>query len=281
MAMQNLKVRTIITVVGIPVLILIILYTQWIFSLMFLVFGGLILREILRIMSQRKRSPNVPAGFILYLTVALLVIQGRFDDLPALMILSAIIIMVWEMFRKRTDVYENVSISFFASSFVGLFAGMAIRLHMLGTDDPALAGIPFGPRVLMSIFAGVWMCDILAYLIGSAIGKHKIFPRVSPNKSWEGTLAGLLGAVGLMLLIRFTAWMPEMTSLDAMALGLITGGLGQAGDFAESLVKRDAGIKDSSNLLPGHGGAWDRMDSLLFAIPAGYLYVTYFMVLPG
>ena len=148
---------------------------------------------------------------------------------------------------------------------------MFILLQQLGYDGQ---GGHLGGYAVLTVFIGVWSCDTLAYFIGSAIGKHKIFPRVSPNKSWEGSLSGLVGAVIAMMLIIRANWLPGLDMWDAIALGLITGVAGQVGDFAESLVKRDVGVKDSSNLLPGHGGAWDRLDSVLFAAPLSYLYLT-------
>ena len=88
------------------------------------------------------------------------------------------------------------------------------------------------------------------------------------------SISGLIGSLIALVLIVRADWLPGLDYTDALILGLITGVAGQLGDFAESLVKRDVGVKDSSNLLPGHGGAWDRFDSILFAAPLSYLYLT-------
>ena len=165
---------------------------------------------------------------------------------------------------------ENIGTTIFAAAFVGLAMSYFIKLQQLGY---AGSGGHLGGYAVLTVFIGVWTCDSLAYFVGSAIGKHKIFPRVSPNKSWEGSVSGLIGSFVALVLIVNAGWLPGLDLIDALMLGLITGVAGQIGDFAESLVKRDVGVKDSSNLLPGHGGAWDRLDSILFAAPLSYLYL--------
>jgi phosphatidate cytidylyltransferase len=128
--------------------------------------------------------------------------------------------------------------------------------------------------LIVSIFASIWICDSAAFFGGTALGKHKLFPRVSPNKSWEGAVFGLLFAVIAMviskvIILGFLSW------FDVITIGLIVGIIGQIGDLIESLFKRDAGVKDSSTLIPGHGGIFDRFDSLLYTAPAVLLYIKY------
>ncbi|MFB3056342.1 MAG: phosphatidate cytidylyltransferase, partial [Ignavibacteriaceae bacterium] len=128
--------------------------------------------------------------------------------------------------------------------------------------------------LIISIFASIWICDSAAFFGGTSLGKHKLFPRVSPNKSWEGAIFGLLFAVIAMviskvIIIDFLSW------LDVIIIGIIVGIIGQIGDLIESLFKRDAGVKDSSALIPGHGGIFDRFDSLLYSAPAVFLYIKY------
>ncbi|HVM61367.1 MAG TPA: phosphatidate cytidylyltransferase [Verrucomicrobiae bacterium] len=119
--------------------------------------------------------------------------------------------------------------------------------------------------------------DIGAYLVGSSIGRHKMIPRISPKKTWEGTVGGLLFAVGGSFLCLWV--MPDKLKADGMTvphvvvLGLLLGSAAVIGDLAESLVKREAGVKDSSTILPGHGGCLDMVDSLLFTAPLLYVYM--------
>jgi phosphatidate cytidylyltransferase len=132
----------------------------------------------------------------------------------------------------------------------------------------------WGGYTVISIFAMIWICDSAAYYGGMLTGKHKLFPRVSPKKSWEGAIFGfifaILSAVGAKMLV-----LPYLTIGEAVVIGFIVGTIGQLGDLVESLVKRDAGVKDSSDLIPGHGGVFDRFDSLLLVAPIVYLYLDF------
>lgn len=128
---------------------------------------------------------------------------------------------------------------------------------------------PRGLTWVLVVVLSTWIGDTAAYLVGSRIGRHKLVPRLSPHKTVEGALGGLAGSAA----IAATAW----TGLGLGAwwlgavVGLILGVVGQLGDLAESFLKRQAGVKDSGTLIPGHGGVLDRIDALLFAFPAGYL----------
>jgi phosphatidate cytidylyltransferase len=113
--------------------------------------------------------------------------------------------------------------------------------------------------------------------VGSAMGKHKLFPRVSPQKSWEGAAAGLVFAILSALAAKYLV-LEFLPAASAIVIGAIVGTIGQLGDLTESLMKRDAGVKDSSTLIPGHGGAFDRFDSVLLVAPCVYLYLDYFLL---
>ena len=111
----------------------------------------------------------------------------------------------------------------------------------------------WGGFTVLSIFGAIWACDSAAYFAGRAFGRHKLFPRVSPNKTWEGAIVGFAAAVLAFVLCQ-RLLLPYLSMRDALVCGAIIGLFGQIGDLAESLLKRDAGVKDSSTLIPGHGG---------------------------
>jgi len=271
MSLKNVIKRAPVTIIGIPTLIGFTLYTYDVFMVFFTIAGILILGEAYRMARPNGTDPNVWLGFPFYLALVgdQLLLGGQY--LGPIMIISILVMMTWEMFRNKAHVLENIATTFFAAVFVGLAMAYFIKLQQLGYDG---AGGHLGGYAVLTVFIGVWTCDTLAYFVGSAIGKHKVFPRVSPNKSWEGSISGLIGSLIVLLLIVEAGWLPGLNYFDAVVLGLIAGVAGQVGDFAESLVKRDVGVKDSSNLLPGHGGAWDRLDSILFAAPLSYLYLS-------
>jgi len=133
----------------------------------------------------------------------------------------------------------------------------------------------FGIQWLLVIMLIVMTNDSAAYYSGSAFGKHRLYPLVSPKKSIEGAVGGLIGSLCGTLLAKFI-FFPQLTFTDAAATALIVGVVGQAGDLFESLLKRSFGVKDSGTIIPGHGGVLDRMDSILFAAPVTYYYVLFF-----
>ena len=131
-----------------------------------------------------------------------------------------------------------------------------------------------GVHWLLFALAVNWVGDIAAFYVGRAIGKHKLAPRISPAKSWEGTIGSLVAAV-LFGYAFFRYIQPGIPLVHMLALAVVANAAGQIGDLAESAIKRGAGVKDSSTLLPGHGGFLDRLDSSLFTMPVVYYYLTY------
>ena len=186
----------------------------------------------------------------------------------------------------------NIGATVFGVAYVSLFFGSLVGLrelfvpsdfpvylhfHVPGPsvpDDVAATIDRWGGFTVLSVFASIWLCDSAAYFVGRAIGKHKLFERVSPNKTWEGAIAGLVFAIGGFVLAHHLL-LPYLSLRDALVCGGIVGVFGQLGDLGESLLKRDAGVKDSSNLIPGHGGVLDRFDSLLFVSPLIYCYLDF------
>lgn len=147
-----------------------------------------------------------------------------------------------------------------------LFAG--IGLTSLGV----LRGLPDGGWWVVATLALTWLNDTLAYFAGRFLGKHKLYPAVSPNKTWEGFAGGMVGSIGGLFVLR-ALFFPALTVGDCWVLGALGGVCGPTGDLCESALKRAVGAKDSSQLIPGHGGMLDRIDALLFNAPMVLLYV--------
>jgi len=133
----------------------------------------------------------------------------------------------------------------------------------------------YGWQWLLVIMLIVMTNDSAAYYTGCAFGKHRLYPLVSPKKSIEGALGGVIGSICGTLLAKFT-FFPQLPLADALVTAVVIGILGQTGDLFESLLKRSFGVKDSGSIIPGHGGVLDRLDSIIFAAPAMYYYVIYF-----
>ena len=149
--------------------------------------------------------------------------------------------------------------------YAGLGLGPIAALRVMGPE-------PEGLQWVISALVITWANDTCAYFAGRLLGRHKLHPAVSPNKTWEGVAGGAVGSVAGMFIARWVAF-PALTSTDCWALGLLGAVLGPLGDLCESLLKRAHGVKDSGTLIPGHGGLLDRVDALLFNAPAVYLYV--------
>ena len=161
---------------------------------------------------------------------------------------------------------ETMSVTLFGLIYVAWLGNFMTRINFAS---------PNGRYYVMLLVVTTKFTDIGAYLVGSSLGRHKMIPRISPKKTWEGTVGGIIFAVGGAFLCRWV--MPDemaaLTPFHAVVIGLLLGGAAIIGDLAESLIKREAGVKDSSTWLPGHGGALDLIDSLLFTAPLLYVYM--------
>jgi phosphatidate cytidylyltransferase len=162
---------------------------------------------------------------------------------------------------------ETMAVTLFGLIYVAWLCNFITRINFASAD---------GRFWVMYLVVVTKFTDIGAYLVGTSIGQHKMIPRISPSKTWEGTAGGILFAVASSFACFY--WLHElgedgMTRNDALLLGVVLGAAAVVGDLAESLVKREAGVKDSSHVLPGHGGALDLIDSLLFTAPLLYVYM--------
>lgn len=157
----------------------------------------------------------------------------------------------------------------------GITLGGILYLGWLGSYLVSLRNLPNGMWWTLLVLPSVWLADSGAYLIGRRFGKHRLAPRVSPGKTWEGYFGGILfGAVGAVLLaLLWQLKVAEITPLKGLIIGLALAVLTPLGDLGESLFKRQFGVKDSGNVLPGHGGIMDRIDSWLWAAVIGYYLV--------
>jgi len=157
-----------------------------------------------------------------------------------------------------------------------LFLGV-VYVPFLLTHLALLREVTYGVQWIFLLLIIVMSGDTAAYYAGRTLGKRKLYPKVSPNKTIEGSLGGLVGSLAGVFIARAT-FFPQLSLADSIVLPLLLGVLGQLGDLFESMLKRSFGVKDSGTIVPGHGGILDRLDSILFAAPAAFLYVHY--VLP-
>ena len=179
------------------------------------------------------------------------------------LVATSLAISIKELFQTGGSPFQNVASQiwapiFIALSFLGIFYFMNYR-----TDLPSL-------YITISVFSLIWINDTGAYLFGRKIGKTKLFERLSPNKTWEGSIGGLMCAMLAAVALSFIEGMPSLLIMIGFAATSVVSG--SLGDLFESRLKRDAGVKDSGVFLPGHGGFFDRFDAMILAVPAAILY---------
>ena len=198
-------------------------------------------------------------------------------------LVTIIYLLVAELYLKHADPINNWAYTMLSQMYIALPFSL---LNVLAFTASHEGLVMYRPILPLSVFIFLWLNDTGAYCIGSLIGKHKLFPRISPGKSWEGSIGGaifaLLTAWGIgyvdNIMIYDIDHMPLfcqglLTMEQWLGLGLVVVVFGTWGDLVESLFKRTLGVKDSGSILPGHGGMLDRFDSSLLAIPAAVLYL--------
>ena len=189
-------------------------------------------------------------------------------------LVSIIYLMVAELYLKAKDPVNNWAYTMFSQLYIALPLSLlnVLAYRSNGYD------IQYTYLTPLAVFVFLWINDAGAYCVGSLLGRHKLFPRISPGKSWEGSIGGGLLVMAVAVAIwHFTTQYDVnelgLTALEWAGLGLVVVVFGTWGDLIESLFKRTIGIKDSGNILPGHGGMLDRFDSSLMAIPAAVVYL--------
>jgi len=234
----------------------------------------LALRELYRLAETRGQRCHRLLGAILAVLIVASFIQPRLETrLPLLLGLMLIPLASLRRGGDWSVAFGDIAATFFIASFVGVLFGYLMALRIIAE---APKGLETGADLVFLLFLVVWGSDTAAYYIGSSLGRHPLAPRVSPKKTIEGAIAGILGALAAAFVAR--EWfMTRLTVRDCIVLGLVLGSVGMLGDLVESMFKRGAGMKDSASLVPGHGGILDRVDSLLYAAPVLYYYYMFAM----
>lgn len=189
-------------------------------------------------------------------------------------LITVVYLMITELYAKNPDPIHTWAYTMMSQMYIALPFSMLGVLAFRGSHE----GVVYSCVAPLSVFVFLWINDTGAYICGSLLGKHKLFPRISPGKSWEGSIGGFVFVSAIAVLIWHLAESYGYNDLSLNAyewvgLGLIVAVFGTWGDLVESLFKRTIGIKDSGNILPGHGGMLDRFDSSLMAMPAAAVYL--------
>lgn len=276
--MSNFWSRTITGLSMVFVLLAAIWFSGWVFSLIFLAVAVLGLLEFYGLVAGDGCRPQklfgTAAGTLIYIT-AMTVFLGPAPEtrtemfrlaLPFLVIIPLIfIVFLNEIYRNLPNPLVNIAVTVLG------FLYIALPLSLLTWfSRPGQAEFLGMPALLTGYFAFTWLNDTAAYLYGKQFGKHKFFERISPKKTWEGTIAGGVTTLAAAAALHFLV--PAIPPADWLVLAGMVVFFGTHGDLAESLLKRSLNVKDSGTILPGHGGILDRFDTMLVSAPFVFLY---------
>jgi len=270
-----LKQRIITSLWFVPLLVIVVWFgRQPGFTILIVVFGVLAALEFYRMVATSKAPPLTYFGLIW--TACLIVsrnsdvlslVKPNFDPelLTPLLLTSAVILSIIGLLARRQ---KEGAFTSWAWTIAGiLYVGWLLSYLV------ALRGLDNGRNWIFFVLFTTWASDTAAFVIGKKLGRHKLAPNISPGKTWEGALGGILGAsIASILFFTHTPFQLPLIYWQAIALSVLVSILGQVGDLAESLLKRNMGVKDSGKLMPGHGGILDRMDSIVFAGIVVYYY---------
>ncbi len=269
--MNNLIKRTLTGIL----IVVFILGGIWLHPITFAVVGFVImvatLIEFYNLISViglvSDRIAGVTLGIIIYLlslAIAADLVSRKFF---LIVIPVVLLFFVIELYRTRDNPFANL-----ANTLLGvIYISLPLALMPFSAFDHSGT---FSPLLLIGFFILLWIYDSAAYLIGSSFGRHRLFEKISPKKSWEGAIGGIMIAMiaGWIL----SEWLTIFSEIEWIILAALISLFATFGDLFESLLKREAGVKDSGSVMPGHGGFLDRFDGFLFAFPAAFLFQQFF-----
>lgn len=259
--------RLFVALIFIPIFYIIIRhFSPFVFFL--LVSGSILIGqyEFYKFYYKESVFPQIILGLSLGFFISLSFYMRDHFSQGAVITTMIVTIMIYQVFFKKEvkDGLLDSAIILFGVIYIGW-----LMSHLILLRNSINGGL-----LIIFLFLVTWGCDAGAYYVGTYIGRTKLSPEISPNKTIEGTIGGL--TVSIILALTGKAWfLHSLSGRDALTLGIFLGTLGQLGDLAESLLKRSAGVKDSSSLIPAHGGLLDKVDSLLFTAPALYYYLLF------
>ncbi|MBE0446572.1 MAG: phosphatidate cytidylyltransferase [Actinobacteria bacterium] len=250
-----------------PVIIASLLLGRYFFAFLVAVIVVIGMDEFYSMLMLRELKPNIVIGILGGVVVVVGALTGGIPGVVFVLAISVIVALVWQTFTEGSMIDTGLTL-------VGL-AYIAFTLsHMVLLYD-----LRSGLIGVLLVFIGTWISDISAYVFGSTIGRRKLAPAISANKTIEGSIAGLISPAVLLGILFVLPWLPFaaeqgilVASLEGVMMGLVIGLIAPIGDLVESRIKREMRVKDTGVLIPGHGGFLDRFDSIMFTAVAGYYY---------
>ena len=276
--MHGLGTRIITGIVGIALAAFVIQTGSWIFStaVLFLAMGAWL--EFSRAFANKGCKLAYFSGLIMVILLWGCSWLGNDGEMMAVSMLVVLMVLSHTVFSHKTFSIEQACISLAGIFYVGLAFSHLVLLRFLGesvTVVTSIGSLSLGCAWIWTALIGTWASDTFAYFTGSLLGRHKLCPSISPNKTIEGFVGGI---VGTMLSVTGLGVLFSFPLLPMAGLGLCIALIATLGDLVESVIKRATGIKDSGSLIPGHGGILDRFDSVMFTVPFVYYFVQIFKI---
>jgi len=216
---------------------------------------------------------NIVMGIIIFLSMFLYLEGISKIAFPVSTLVYLLVLIASGIFIKRNDVMHGIIYSGFGQMYITMPLSLLMIMSYAFPESSQMNGYDYVP--VLALFVFIWVNDTAAYFIGSLIGTHKLIEHISPKKSVEGFIAGVIFTI--LASFIFSHYFPVFSVAFWIGFAIVVSLFGTMGDLFESLIKRTSSVKDSGNIIPGHGGILDRIDSLLLAIPALYLYLTIFL----
>lgn len=266
--MSDLARRVLTALVLAPLAIGAVVLGGWPFLAFLVLLTVLAQAELYGMCEAAGVRPFRPPG---YVAGALLVTVPLWGGALPLATVAVLILLAAELYRRQERPLENAAAGVLAVFYPAVLAAWVAHLRVGAAPVIGEAGAAW---LTVTALVAVWAADSVAYFTGRAFGRTPLFPRVSPKKTVEGLIGGVVGAVAFTVLMKAVA-MPFLGWIDAVVMGVLAGAVGPVGDLTASLFKRSVGLKDSGRLLPGHGGVLDRIDAALFVVPLIALYLDF------
>lgn len=268
LSLKTLAIRAVTGAVFVSVIVCSILCNEYTFALVFAAFAAMASAEFYKLVDDLTHTPrgtlfvDIMGSILLFITFYIYATKN-FDASSIITIPYLVYFLVrfiMQLYDKVERPLEGWAYSFLGQIYVALPFAMCNVLYFR-----------FSPIILLSLFVFIWVNDTGAYLVGCTIGRHRLYERISPKKSWEGFWGGLVLAASVAYVASL--YLDILNTWQWIGLALTCSIFGTWGDLCESLIKRSLGVKDSGKSLPGHGGWLDRFDSVLLAVPASILYL--------
>ncbi len=273
--MKELTQRVLVALWGIPLILGLSFLGGYYFLLLILVINGMALWEFYSMYHQKEIYPYRILGVVLSELMLLLLFFFPWIPLFSVLLVFLAVVFLRHLIVSRNNSSVNTVFTVGGVFYITLFLMAILNLRMQFNELTGLVSEVAGGMFLVLLWVTIWICDTMAYFGGRLFGKHKLAPRTSPNKTIEGAISGFLAAI-IVFVAGGSIFLPELSFYYYLLGGLLIGIFGQLGDLVESRFKRDAGVKDTSTLLPGHGGFLDRFDSFIFLSPFFYFLFYWF-----